>query len=119
MTDATPSSKLESGAVMNLMRQLAEGAISVSGNSPLLLCDPSMAWFVVEGHVEVFATELDGAEPVGVRTHYVTASVGSLLFGMTSEGLGHGFLTVGSPGTTLLALPVHKLQSAIGTLEHR
>src|SRR5687767_5583364 len=106
MSATAAISDSSSAGTVELMHGLAESASTISGNSPLLLDDPTMAWFVASGHVEVFATPLEGREPIGVRSHYVSADTSSLLFGMSSEGLGHGFLAVGSPGTSLLAIPM-------------
>ena len=119
MTVALPPPDPTKAAVAGLMRRLATSTVPISGNAPLLLDDPGMSWFVDSGHVEVFATALEDTKPVGIRSHYVSAGENSLLFGMTSTGLGHGFLAVGSPGTTVIAVSLATLRGAMTSPEHQ
>ncbi len=88
-------------------------ATQVSGNTPWVIEDARVVWFVAEGQVELFTLALDetGA-PAGARTHFLTVRPGELIFGMDFRrfGLGGGILAVGKGGTTVVELEVAQLR---------
>jgi ATP-binding cassette subfamily C protein len=87
--------------------------VPASGNNPVVLDDPSSAWIVENGKVEVFTVELKDGEPVGPRSHYLTVEPGEAFFGMDLEsyGLGYGFIAVGKMGTVLRRVSVRRLEA--------
>ena len=88
--------------------------LSVGGNTPFFLDDPSSAWIVMTGRVEVFAVGRVDGEPSGARYHYLTADPGDALFGMdlARYGEGLGMLAVGVVGTELRKVELDRLRSA-------
>ena len=94
---------------------------ALAGNTPLLLTDPTSAYVVRDGRVEVFAVTLDGATTSGPRRHYVTALAGDILFGVDSARIGQrlGLLAVGAVGTTLIRVQVADLARLQGVAELR
>ena len=94
--------------------------LSVGGNTPFFLDDPSSVWIVLSGRVEVFAVaQVNGCEPSGARYHYLTADPGDALFGMdlARYGNGLGMLAVGVVGTELRKVKLERLTSADGLTE--
>jgi len=85
--------------------------IAVSGARTLLLDDPSQAYYLVGGKVEVFTVAVEDGKPVGNRNHFLTMQPGQLFFGMdlTFSG-GSGFLAVGKTGSEVRRIPVDRLQ---------
>ena len=94
-------------------RHLAGTELSAAGNTPFLLDDPTQAWLVLAGRVEVFCVGLADGHPHGPRHHYATVDAGEILFGVDVErdGQGLGLLAVGVVGTRLLKVRVDQLRS--------
>jgi NHLM bacteriocin system ABC transporter ATP-binding protein len=85
-------------------RTLAEAgeSISVSGGQAALLDDPSYAYFVVNGKVEIFTVAVKDGRPSGARTHFLTVPEGEALFGMDLQYAGEsGFLASAKAGTAI------------------
>jgi ATP-binding cassette subfamily C protein len=76
--------------------------VAASGNKPVLLHDPELAWVVFSGYVEVFAVRVEDGQPVGPRRHLFRASAGEALFGMDLRGAQLGLLAIGATDTQLL-----------------
>lgn len=100
-----PTINLLPEALSPWIQGMAVDAFSLGGNHPLTLDDPGMLWYVESGQVEVFATAMEQSEPVGARQHYVSASPGSVFFGMDFSDLNHAFIATGGPGTVVRAVP--------------
>ena len=94
-------------------QHLAGTELSVAGNTPFLLDDPTQAWLVLSGRVEVFCVGLTGGHPGGPRHHYATVDPGDILFGVDigRHGQGLGLLAVGAVGTRLLKVAVAQLRT--------
>lgn len=90
----------------------------ISGLHPLLLDDPDAVWFIAEGSVELFATQVRDGEPSGARAHFLSLTDGQLLFGMDQAryGQGYGFLGVGPIGTKLFRLSLARFQALAADL---
>jgi NHLM bacteriocin system ABC transporter ATP-binding protein len=89
-------------------RQLSEAgeAISVSGGQAALLDDPSYAYYVVTGKVEIFTVAVKDGRPAGARTHFLTVPEGEALFGMDLRYAGDsGFLASAKAGTAIRRVP--------------
>lgn len=85
-------------------RRLAEAgeAIAISGSQALLLDDPSCAYYVASGKVEIFTVAVKDGAALGARSHFVTVPTGELLFGMDLAYAGDsGFLASGKGGTAV------------------
>lgn len=91
-----------------LVQELARAgeAVTLGGSQVLLLDQPESAYFVAEGHVEVFTASLRDGRPLGARQHFLTVSAGQLFFGLASGVVGDaGFLATGKAGTQVRRLP--------------
>ncbi len=91
-------------------------AILASGNKPFVLDGKDSAWYVESGKVEVFTVALEGMEPAGARSHFISGLPGQLILGMdlAGFGMGSGFLAVGRMGTHLRRVSVARLQMLAG-----
>ena len=76
--------------------------VTISGNKPIVLDDPDVAWIVFSGYVEVFTVRAEAGEPVGARSHLFRATDGTALFGIRADTDGIRLLAGGAPGTQLL-----------------
>jgi len=103
-----------------LLRRLGRRR-ETSGSAPLLIGDPSLAWLVGEGRVDLFLTELREGRPFGNRIFLCTASQDDLVFGMDGRGgmREFGVLAVGTVGTVLAELPVAQFRALAGQPGHR
>ncbi|WP_419899581.1 NHLP bacteriocin export ABC transporter permease/ATPase subunit [Roseomonas sp. USHLN139] len=102
---------MPSPALLELARR--EGAIRpIAGNSPLVLDDPSGAWLVLEGAVELFLVPLEDGRPAGLRQHLFAVPQGGLLFGLDGSSLPApvGLLAVGQVGSVIARLPLAALR---------
>ena len=97
-----------------------EKLVSVA-NKPLVLSDPDAVFLVESGKVEIFTVALENGQPVGARTHFVTADAGQLFFGMDTDryGMGSGFLAVGKAGSELRRYSAARLLRLAETPIHR
>lgn len=90
------------------------GAAQIAkGNEPFLISDPTVAWYVETGKVELFTVSLNADnEPEGARSHFLSVEAGQLMFGMdfVGYGLGAGFMAVGRVDTNLRRLRVSELR---------
>ena len=55
---------------------------AVGNNAPVWLDDPSVAWLVISGELDVFAVPMRRGEVDGPRAHLCTVSAGAILFGV-------------------------------------
>ncbi len=78
----------------------------VEGNSPLLITDEISAWYVQEGHIDVFAISMRDGEISSPRQFLFGLDSGRILFGYhrdeAASGDTAGHLVAGLAGTTLL-----------------
>jgi NHLM bacteriocin system ABC transporter ATP-binding protein len=89
-------------------RQLSERgeAVSVSGAHATVLADPTYAYYVVSGKVEIFTVAVKDGRPVGARTHFLTVPQGEALFGMDLRYAGEsGFLAASKGDTVVRRIP--------------
>ncbi|MGB3288949.1 MAG: NHLP bacteriocin export ABC transporter permease/ATPase subunit [Burkholderiaceae bacterium] len=102
----------------------------VSGSTPFLLTDPSQAWWLERGRIELFLVEIDQNQARGPRQHFTSIESGTLLFGLDGAGpetAGSGLLAVPHAGTEirridrkrLTALSTHpeQAQDLIGPID--
>jgi NHLM bacteriocin system ABC transporter ATP-binding protein len=93
-------------------RQLAEAgeAISLTGTEASLLNDPSFAYYVASGKVEIFTVAVREGRPFGARAHFLTVPEGELLFGMDASGTGDSaFLALAKAGAGVQRVPRDRL----------
>lgn len=83
----------------------------LESNLPLLLDQADKAYFVGEGHVDLFTTAVEEGRSTGPRSHFLSAEPGNLLFGIDGSGQHHGFLAVGGMGTTIFEMEIPVLQA--------
>jgi ATP-binding cassette subfamily C protein len=102
------------------LAELGEKVV-VASNRPLLLSDPTSAWLVASGKIEIFTVAVAGGQPHGVRTHFLTVDAGQAFFGLNSEALGYdsGFLAVGKAGSELRRFDLDRLQLFCKAPAHR
>ena len=97
----------------SLAALLAEfGAIvPCAGNQPLDMSDPSSAWFVEEGAVDLFLVEHRGGVRLAAPEHVVHAGRGRLVPGVApqSDGTTLSLIAKGLPGTFLRRIPLARL----------
>ena len=75
-------------------------ALAITGSRPILLDDPSVAYYVTAGKVEVFTVTVKDGRPLGARNHFVTVGPGDVLFGFDLRfARDSGFLGAGKGGT--------------------
>lgn len=88
-------------------RLTAQGQIQHrGGNQPLRLDDPTQAWLVRVGQVELFLVSLDADRTEGARHHLATVVAGGLLLGIAADELADfALLAVPHVDTELLELP--------------
>ena len=88
------------------------GRIVDAGSDAPFVIQGELAWYVIEGRVDVFAVPLDGNQVAGARKHLFRAGVGQVLIGLPHgpSDLRIGLLGVGASGTKLRALTRADLQ---------
>ena len=106
---------------MKLATSLAREAerLAVSAREPFQLDDPTLAWLVETGTVEMFAVPARDGGSAGPRSHLFTATAGDLLFGL---GAGPGddavaLVGVGSQQTQLLRVDRSRLRALAADAE--
>jgi len=93
-------------------------SVASGSNAPFLLEDPSSAWLVTEGRVDVFAVRVVDEDPQGHRTYLFTLLAGEMALGAEPEWADEvGILAVGSPGAVVWRLPVEELRRRDGDPE--
>ena len=92
--------------------------VPCAGNLPLDMGDPSVAWFVEEGAVDLFLVESRDGVAQSAAQHMLRAESGRLLTGAAphTEQSTLSLIAKGLPGTMLRRLPVASL-AAIGSAE--
>lgn len=93
-------------------RRLSEAGevISVAGGQAALLDDPSYAYYVASGKVEIFTVAVKDGRPSGARTHFLTVPESEALFGMDLRYAGDsGFLASAKGDTVLRRIPRDRL----------
>ncbi len=119
------SRKLHIDAIDNLelfllnLRYKEGRMVEVEGNKPLLLNDPSVAYIVYSGVVDLFSVQTRGDEIIGHNNHLFRGRVGQLIMGVGQEL--HGGLNIrvsGMPGTRLIRLQKARLIALAQELEY-
>lgn len=89
-------------------------AVALGGHKVILLADPTSAYYIASGRVEIFTVTVRDGEPVGTRTHFLTANEGELFFGFDITGVaGSGFLATGRAGTQVRRVPLTDLRTLL------
>lgn len=80
---------------------------------PLSLHDPSSAWFVSEGNLDVFIVMLQPDGLFGSRTHFSRIEEGQWLFPLPGgdQTSGLAFIAVGNTGTVVQKIALQDLQT--------
>src|SRR5687768_18611948 len=76
--------------------------LEVAGNKRILLDDPTFAWVVFAGYVDVFGVPLEAGQVAGTRRHLFRAGDGTALFGLPAADQTVGLLISGPVGGRLL-----------------
>ncbi len=102
---SVPATEDRTGPPARRARRFTTGA-----HQPFLLDDPARAFRVEQGHLDLFAAELEDGSPVNRRPFVARAPAGSMCFGVrpvagepasASAGTAFGFLAVPSSGAVL------------------
>ena len=85
-----------------VLRKVLEGAAlqQVAGNTPFLLDQPDVCWWLEAGSIELFVLEAREGQAHGIRQHFTSIEPGTLLFGMPEDDDAGP-----DAGATLLAVP--------------
>lgn len=94
---------LESGMADSAATQV------LSGKTPLLLVDPTLAWSILEGRAEVYAVRMRAGKPHGARRHLCTLLAGDLAISPGLSDTGLALQVVGMPGTRVARLDRERL----------
>src|SRR5688572_25891404 len=89
-----------------------EGEVAaIGGAKTILLDDPTQAFLVKDGKLELFTVAVEDGKPLGNRTHFLTVPPGQMFFGMdlTFSG-GNAFVAVGKMGTEIRQITVERLR---------
>ncbi len=96
-----------------MARALGE-AIPCTGNQPLRIADPDMAWIVESGAVDVFGVEFSDGQTASAFKHMVRVPLGHLMFGYSGDhDTGLGLIAKGFPGTTVRPIPISELLNGL------
>ncbi|NJN54204.1 MAG: hypothetical protein HC804_05260 [Anaerolineae bacterium] len=87
--------------------------VETGSNQPILLTDKDTAWVVYTGRIDLFAVQLAHGQVAGPRVHLYRVEAGQALLGIDNAQIGGqiGLLAVGNKETTLLKLPISRLQA--------
>ncbi len=83
---------------------------AAAANRPIALDDPSAAWFVEQGALDVFLIEYGAGEPVSSAQHLLRAEAGRLVFGAAAPGSALAAFAKGLPGSRLRRVRLDELQ---------
>jgi NHLM bacteriocin system ABC transporter ATP-binding protein len=78
--------------------------VETGSNTPFLLHGQGGAWYIQQGHVDVFAVQLRQGVPASRRRHLFRRGAGEMLFDLPERTDGVGLLAVGAMETSLLRL---------------
>lgn len=103
------------------LRFQAGKLVEVEGNRTFLLDDPTSAWVVYSGIVNIFAVQTQNARTSGARIHIFQGAAGQVLLGIAPETHATGFslLVTGTPNTRVLKISRTRLQALAQDLEYR
>ena len=92
-----------------------EGTLLEAGSHRPFLLEGEWAWWVREGHVDLFAVPGRDGEPAGARTHRARAGAGALLLAAHPGGPDErtGLLAVGAMGTTVARVPLSRVRALL------
>lgn len=117
----TQTSQLENLELFLLNLRYKEGRlIDAEGHQPVLLDDPTHAWVVYSGSIDVFAVTMQDGEICGARRHLFRGRAGQLLLGIAPHAQDRGvrLLARGTTGTRLLCLKQARLWELGSELEY-
>lgn len=107
---ASPMAHPQSRSLADLALELGE-RVPCAGNLPLDMADPQSSWFIQEGAVDLFLTELHDGVEQSAPQHLMRTDAGRLLLGVEPqvEGTTLGLIAKGLPGTVLRRIPAASL----------
>ena len=76
--------------------------VRASANAPLLMSGRDDTFFILSGHVDIFAVRCDGDEPAGPRFPLYRAAAGEIVFGPQDDA-PYKFLAVGVDDTEVVS----------------
>jgi NHLM bacteriocin system ABC transporter ATP-binding protein len=85
------------------------------GARNFLLDDPSMAWYVVEGSLDIYTVATEKGRAVSTRSHFLEVPQGRCVFGFDLTRQSSGFQAVGRNGTKLRQVPRERLEQLAGS----
>ena len=99
--------ELFSETIRNRGRSLKTG-----GNQSFLLNQPEYAWYIAQGHADIFSVTLDHEKPRGSRNYFFSAGQGELLFGISSELSGdeRGLIAVPYPDAEIFMISMDQVK---------
>lgn len=116
-----PTDQMSELELFLLQLRYREGRlIEAEGNRPVMLDDPSVAYVIYTGAVDVFAVWLAGGETDGARQHLFRCAAGQLIFGAAPDPAAGELrlLARGTPGTRLLRIRQERIWSMAAELEY-
>ncbi len=102
--------ELMAGMAAMRLENAGEGLV-MTGAKPVLLDDPSQAYYLVAGKGEVFTVTIKDGRPLGGRDHFLTLEPGEAFFGMDLGMIkDSGFLAMGKSGSKVRRIPLSELR---------
>lgn len=120
MSDPSPSTAVMPKPTSAMLPWLAGPAggreVAAEGHQPFLIGNPNDAWFVIKGHVDIFAVQMENGQAKGTREHFLSVDEGDVILGIDFNrfGIGYGFLAVGVSGTLLCQFAWDRLPDVPG-----
>lgn len=93
----------------------------VAGNTPILLDEPDVCWWLEDGRIELFMVETGEGGPQGVRRHFASVGPGTLLFGARNDDdwpRRLALLAVPHVNTHVRRMPLPSIRSVGETAPH-
>jgi NHLM bacteriocin system ABC transporter ATP-binding protein len=90
-------------------------AFKTGGNQPFALTGSNSVWYIAQGYIDVFTSQLENNQPQGKRNYFFTAGKGELLFGIEhgQQGNDRGLLAIPSPNTGIISIEVEQLKEVM------
>lgn len=90
-------------------------SFKTGGNQPFALTGSNSVWYIAQGYIDVFTSQLENNQPKGTRNYFFTAGAGELLFGIDlgQQGNDRGLLAIPSPNTEIISLEVPQLKEVM------
>ncbi len=95
--------------------ETAGESVPIGGAHVILLDDPTQAYYIASGKVDVFTVTVKDGKALGTRNHFISLSPGEGFFGVDpSQMPDSGFIATGKGGTQVRRVPRAELRALAG-----